>query len=87
MSYARFGADGSAVYVFMSVDGVLECCGCALPGPGGGGSFTADGTEEMIGHLAMHVEAGQAIPAGLVSRLRADDAENFPSAGGGPSVL
>lgn len=30
MSYARFGADGSDVYVFFSVDHMLECCGCRL---------------------------------------------------------
>ena len=30
MSYARFGADGSDVYVFLNVNGTLECCGCSL---------------------------------------------------------
>ena len=30
MSYARFGAGGSDVYVFFSVHGGLECCGCIL---------------------------------------------------------
>jgi hypothetical protein len=30
MSYARFGWDGSDVYVFMCVSGKLECCGCIL---------------------------------------------------------
>lgn len=29
MSYARFGADGSDVYVFTSDRGI-ECCGCLL---------------------------------------------------------
>jgi len=30
MSYARFGWDGSDVYVFMHVSGHLECCACIL---------------------------------------------------------
>ena len=29
MSYARFGSDGSDVYVFVSNIGI-ECCGCSL---------------------------------------------------------
>ena len=30
MSYARFGWDGSDVYVFTASDSGLECCGCIL---------------------------------------------------------
>ena len=30
MSYARFGWDGSDVYVFGNTDGQYECSGCAL---------------------------------------------------------
>ena len=30
MSYARFGADGSDVYVFGNMNGEVECCGCIL---------------------------------------------------------
>lgn len=30
MSYSRFGAEGSDVYVFTAVDRGLECCGCIL---------------------------------------------------------
>ena len=30
MSYARFGWDGSDVYVFYSVGDYYECCGCQL---------------------------------------------------------
>lgn len=30
MSYARFGWDGSDVYVFMHTGGFLDCCGCCL---------------------------------------------------------
>lgn len=30
MSYARFGWDGSDVYVYMDVNGYLNCCMCLL---------------------------------------------------------
>jgi hypothetical protein len=30
VSYARFGSDGSDVYVFADVAGGIECCGCVL---------------------------------------------------------
>ena len=30
MSYARFGWGGSDVYLFLNVQGFLECCGCIL---------------------------------------------------------
>lgn len=30
MSYARFGWDGSDVYVFLNVAGYFSCCGCQL---------------------------------------------------------
>lgn len=30
MSYARFGSNGSDVYVFMHAGGFLDCCGCLL---------------------------------------------------------
>lgn len=30
MSYARFGAGGSDVYVFLHYDRCLQCCGCIL---------------------------------------------------------
>lgn len=30
MSYARFGWEGSDVYVFETFDDTIECCGCRL---------------------------------------------------------
>lgn len=30
MSYARFGSNGSDVYVFFSGGGFIDCCGCIL---------------------------------------------------------
>jgi hypothetical protein len=83
MSYARFGWDGSGVYVFKSVGndehpgGWLECCGCVLPSSPEDW-FQAFSTAAMVDHLRAHVAAGQHVPGDLVPALLADDAENFP---------
>ena len=79
MSYARFGCDGSDVYVYAGSVGI-ECCGCAL---------SADETDpapmshdQAIAHLRLHVAAGQragrsgqrshASPRGATSRDRSN---------------
>lgn len=69
MSYTRFGPD-SDVYVFMSDEGI-ECCGCPM-----GGSYTARSTDEMVAHLAAHVERGEAVPDDVVPSLLEDANEN-----------
>lgn len=73
MSYARFGWDGSDVYVYMHVAGHLECCGCIL-----GDEWSFHSTQAMIDHLAEHRAAGHNIPVGIEDELRADDGQNFP---------
>jgi hypothetical protein len=81
VSYARFGADGSDVYVFMAVEGWLECCSCWLQPLVPAGlheSFHASSTDEMVTHLRAHTAAGHHVPADVVPDLRADDEENFP---------
>jgi hypothetical protein len=83
MSYARFGWDGSDVYVFKSVGnkehpgGWLECCGCLLPS-NPGRFLQAFSTAGMIRHLRAHMAAGQHVPSDVIPELRADDVENFP---------
>ena len=69
MSYARFGCDGSDVYVYAGSVGI-ECCGCAL---------SADETDpapmshdQAIAHLRLHVAAGQRVPEFVFERLAAD---------------
>jgi hypothetical protein len=77
MSYARFGWGGSDIYVFMSVNGWLECCGCPLlEWPA---SYQALSTDDMVRHLDEHTRAGHKVPADVIPALRADDAENFPA--------
>ena len=75
MSYARFGAGGSDVYVYMDIGGYLDCCGCQLEG-----DFAAHSTAAMIAHLHEHAAAGHHVPSSVIPRLEADDAENFPPA-------
>lgn len=78
MSYSRFiEAD---VYVFMSVGGWLECCGCWLAEEEEGMAFRAFTTDAMIKHLKRHEETGFHVPEGIYDELRADDEINFGNA-------
>ena len=69
MAYSRFSyAD---VYVFMSVEGHLECCGCIL-----GDQWGFDSTQAMVDHLAEHRAAGHDVPD-IEAELWADDRDNW----------
>lgn len=72
MSYARFGWDGSDVYVYLSVYGYLDCCGCALDKQG----TACYSTDEMIAHLEEHKAAGHHVPQETIDDLLADKEEN-----------
>ena len=86
MSYARFGWDGSDVYVFTSSRGI-ECCMCVLqerewrddPGAVFGGYLhdvgekvedTFRSNAGMIAHLDLHRAAGHHVPDDVYVRLR-----------------
>lgn len=71
MSYARFGWDGSHVYVYCDVNGYLACCGCRL-----GDKWAFYSTDDMIAHLREHLEAGHTVPDDLIPALQADRDEN-----------
>lgn len=89
MSYARWGWDGSDVYVFMSIRG-LVCCACMdtdrlwydalldeeLPEFE---DYIASSTNEMVGHLREHEADGLTVPPTIYDDLWHDDHENFPS--------
>lgn len=92
MSYARFGWDGSDVYVFRSKR-ALECCGCLLqqreyvdaPASLFGFHIRELGehieqefttTAGMLAHLEAHRAAGHVVPADCISELLADAAAN-----------
>lgn len=71
MAYARWGKD-SDVYVYMSVLGHLECCGCWF-----GGVRRFMSTQAMVDHLATHRAAGHTVPDDLEADLWEDDTENW----------
>ena len=79
MSYARFGWDGSDVYVYETrwKDGTAwECCACFLSPrspdrPLGRSHFTFTGAA-MLGHLVAHRYAGHCVPDDAFTDLAAD---------------
>jgi hypothetical protein len=77
MSYARFGWDGSDVYVFAHVGGFLECCMCFLDDHQDEGSFQAGDTQSMVDHLKKHEASGHTVPESIYKDLWDDDKENF----------
>lgn len=72
MSYARFGLGGSDVYVFLHVQGFLECCWCPLAGTNR--EFIT--TDAMVAHLNDHRAAGHHVCEDTIEDLLADKAEN-----------
>lgn len=67
MSVIRFGEEGSDVYVYASVKGYWECCGCRLVKEQSQSQFyTADG---MILHLQYHLSCGDVVPESAIRRL------------------
>lgn len=71
MSYARFGYDDSDVYVFLSSEGYLECCGCSL-----NEQWYYETTDEMLAHLEEHRAQGHNVPQDCIDELLADKEEN-----------
>lgn len=71
MSYARFGWDGSDVYVFAHVEGYLCCCACCLQD-----DWKHRSTDAMLKHLHGHVAAGHTVPTYTITELEQDRAEN-----------
>lgn len=86
MSYARFGVDGSDVYVYLSVERHLTCSGCKLLPRVAEITLDEDmavpvtidpivetkfaTTAELLRHLDLHKAVGHYIPSGLRSILR-----------------
>lgn len=73
MAYARFGSDGSDVYVFRSTRGGYECCGCPRIGQVEDPRFETPG--EMADHLEADRAAGYNVPQYAIDRLRKEAAE------------
>jgi hypothetical protein len=75
MSYARFGWNGSDVYIFLHVGGFIQCCGCQF-GNDGYGSYDAYSTQEMVDHLKKHEADGDHVPQDVYEGLWEDHDEN-----------
>lgn len=99
MSYARWGCDGSDVYVYhgRNSDGsaVYVCCRCKvlnLP-PDGRGSdgeradVMLDTPAAMLEHLVVHRAAGDCVPEYTLERLRGDVAAGGYRADGYPDAV
>jgi hypothetical protein len=78
VSYARRADPGSDIYLYMHVDGYLECNSCSLAAPPQH-SFRGHNTGEMISHLGEHLSAGHRVPGHVIPELLADDDDNFPT--------
>lgn len=76
MSYARFGWNGSDVYVFLHAGGFIQCCGCPYANDGYG-SFNAYRTKQMVDHLKKHQANGDHVPEKVFTRLEAEHEENM----------
>jgi len=83
MSYAR--PSYSDLYIFMNMNGSLECLGCIFAPTTlmyhstskEGVSFRAKSTLLMINHVREHRDAGHNVPDGIEERLLEDDKKNF----------
>lgn len=76
MSYARWGQDGSDVYVYRSIVDdesktplLLHCCWCSLANKGWNGYY-AHAWDDMIAHLEEHRRAGHVVPDYTFDALR-----------------
>ncbi len=76
MSYARFGWDGSDVYIYLSVGGWIECCACILSHEDWE-PFHAGDTQTMIDHLKKHQLSGHHVPEYVFERLWEEHDENM----------
>ncbi len=81
MSYARFGWDGSDVYVFEHVGGFIQCCACWLNEVEDGDIFPESTNlktpREALAHLEEHVSAGHCVPSKTFEQIREEYANSM----------
>jgi hypothetical protein len=71
MTYARFGCEGSDVYLFDLAPGSagrFECCGCQMVGS----SWITKSAEAFLRHMHEHREAGHTVPDSAFDAFRDD---------------
>lgn len=87
MAFARFGWDGSDVYLFGGVTGpdfddmsthIIICGGCLLTGGEGAGEPWGDSADftsrdMLLAHLQQHRTAGHTVPDSAIERIMAED--------------
>ena len=81
MSYIRFGENNSDVYVYLCVDGGIECCDCAMLDR----CFHVNSAEAMAQHLRDHIQHGHVVPDGVIDRII--DNANFDPTKDRPNAL
>lgn len=72
MSYARFGCDGSQVYIYDDCSGGTTCCGCALV-EGTGVRVNTRTHLGMVLHVLRHRLHGHRLRPGLCRDLLRGD--------------
>lgn len=86
MSLARWGVDGSDIYLYDSFDGGYECCSCSLHH---GVTCHLKDNKEAMRHVRRHVSRGDIVPLytfaalknGKFSQLREIIPESFDQDG------
>jgi hypothetical protein len=71
VSYARWGCEGSDVYVFATGD-YFVCCDCRLRDET---DATCKDEAAMIEHLLAHRRAGHTVPESAIERLKQEQKE------------
>ena len=67
MSYARFGWEGSDVYVYEDYAGYYTCCWCVLDV-----DPKTPSAAIMVEHLREHIVYGHTVPAQTIDAILAD---------------
>jgi len=70
MSYARFGLDGSDVYIYANANGGIDCCGCILHDQLELPNFRTFAT--ISAHITEHIEAGHHVPDDVLPEILHD---------------
>lgn len=74
MSYARFGHDGSDVYVYAGADDLYRCVWCLMKNPPkleeDWDDFVCEDPRDMLAHLYQHRSRRHNVPQRAIDRLR-----------------
>lgn len=83
MAYVRWsGPDGphpyvSQLYIYESIHGGFECCGCTLGEPKLAKMWNCDTAELMAAHVGEHIAAGYQVPDFVIPTLLGQQERKF----------